>query len=96
MGKMSKIMHAMKQPEILATIGIVGAAAVAGKVMIGDYLEKANNAKKAQNCDTECTGCADCNNCCGEPAYDCDDVNDTSVEDCDVVTPRENNVVNVL
>lgn len=92
MGKMSKIMHTMKQPEVLATIGIVGAAAVAGKVMIGNYLEKANDTKKSQNCDTECTGC---NNCCGEPACDYD-VNDTSVANCDAATPRENKVVDVF
>lgn len=41
MNKVSKIVNAVKQPEILATIALGGASVMAGKVLIDNYREKA-------------------------------------------------------
>lgn len=54
MSKVSKIVNAVKQPEILATIALGGAAVMAGKVLIDNYREKAACEACCCSCDGDC------------------------------------------
>lgn len=54
MSKVSKIVNAVKQPEILATIALGGAAVVAGKVLIDNYRAKASCEECCCGCDCDC------------------------------------------